>query len=167
MNILRKTSNNKNAFTLTEMCVIFIVIAILATLAITNYLKIIEKSTMSEAWAFLGKLKNTEAIYYLNNQNYISYCVDQACTNPLSMEWPHFSYYDHLVLYGCPGSNCNEWWVMPFRESGEDASTNPPVVAALYKDKPGCRQHSFMRLDTGKKGYTSCASGNTTITFLD
>lgn len=159
----------QKAFSLLEMCVIIVILTILAIFATVKYYKTIENTKMSEAWLFLSSLKDAEAQYHLEQGKYITYCTDSACTDALGLDWPSFRYFQHLIIYGCPGANCNEWWVSPFRATGEDASTNPPAVAALYFDHPttGCRQHTFMRLDNGRRGYTSCAGGPTTISIID
>ncbi|MFH1691736.1 MAG: prepilin-type N-terminal cleavage/methylation domain-containing protein [Candidatus Omnitrophota bacterium] len=164
-----KIKNNQRGFSLVEICIIVVIIGILAAFARVGYYKTIENAKLSEAWIFLSKLKTAESQYHLEKEIYIYNCSDTACTNALGLDWPSFEFFQHLVMYGCPGGNCNEWWVTPFRQTGEDATVNPPVVAALYIDKtnPACRQHAFMRLDNGKRGYTSCAGGPTTITMID
>ena len=60
----------KKAFTLVEVLVVVIVLGILATIALPQFIKIARRSRLAEAWAGLGALKSAEAVYYMNENKY-------------------------------------------------------------------------------------------------
>ena len=61
----------KRAFTLVEVLVVVIVLGILATIALPQFLKMGRRARLAEAWAGLGALKTAEGVYYLENDSYV------------------------------------------------------------------------------------------------
>jgi prepilin-type N-terminal cleavage/methylation domain-containing protein len=61
---------NKKAFTLIEMLVVVVIIAILAAIALPQYQKVLEKAKSAEAVTYVRALANAEKLYYLANNEY-------------------------------------------------------------------------------------------------
>ncbi len=54
---------NERGFTLLELLMVVVILAILAAIAVPQYLKVVEKSRISEAISLLGNLRNSEMRY--------------------------------------------------------------------------------------------------------
>jgi prepilin-type N-terminal cleavage/methylation domain-containing protein len=63
--MLRKT----RSFTLVELIIVVIIVGILASLGLTQYSALVEKSRLAEAKVRLGVMRNLAYEYYLNNGN--------------------------------------------------------------------------------------------------
>ena len=57
----------KKGFTLLELIVVIIILGVLATLAVTQYLRMIEKSRGAEARVVIGEIRTSQAAYRLQN----------------------------------------------------------------------------------------------------
>ena len=53
----------KRGFTLIELLVVVLIIGILASVALPQYNKAVEKSRMAEAWATVSSIENAIALY--------------------------------------------------------------------------------------------------------
>ena len=62
----------KKGFTLLELLVVVIVIALLATFAIPQYLKAVERTKVSKARAHLKLLEKAEIMYRADNDTYLA-----------------------------------------------------------------------------------------------
>ena len=62
-----KLFKGKGGFTLLELLMVMIIIGILATLAVPQYLRFIEKSRAAEAVGVLGAVKTAEGLYMLEH----------------------------------------------------------------------------------------------------
>ena len=60
----------KKGFTLIELLVVVLIIGILASIALPQYTKAVEKSRATEAIQLLGNLANAEWIYYMQNSSF-------------------------------------------------------------------------------------------------
>jgi len=60
----------KKAFTLVELLIVIIIIGILATMAVPQYNKMVEKAKWSEAVSVLGSIKQAVEIYIAENSSY-------------------------------------------------------------------------------------------------
>jgi prepilin-type N-terminal cleavage/methylation domain-containing protein len=83
----------KRGFTLLELIVVVLVIAILASVALPLYTKSIEKSRMSEAKNILGALRQAEAMYYLQNGKYTNILSDLDSSVPKTCQPTHYFRY--------------------------------------------------------------------------
>ncbi len=55
----------KKGFTLIELVIVLIIVAILGTLGLTNYSRLVEKGRGAEAKAILGSIRTLAAAYYM------------------------------------------------------------------------------------------------------
>ncbi len=62
----------RKGFTLLELIVVIIILGVLATLATTQYSKMVEKSRGAEARIVLGSIRTNQAAYYLQR----GYCTN-------------------------------------------------------------------------------------------
>lgn len=62
--------SSKRGFTLIELLIVIIIIGVLATLAIPQYTKLVEKARAAEALTMIGALRSGEASYKLESGSY-------------------------------------------------------------------------------------------------
>ncbi|MCX5715788.1 MAG: prepilin-type N-terminal cleavage/methylation domain-containing protein [Candidatus Omnitrophica bacterium] len=65
------------AFTLIELMIVIIIVGILASIAIPNFSKMVEKAKAEQAATYLRVIRTGEKIYWSNNSTYIA-CADTA-----------------------------------------------------------------------------------------
>jgi len=65
----------KKGFTLLELIVVIIIIGILATLGITQYTRVIEKSRSAEAKQIMGAIRSNAASIYMQNNSSCTNCT--------------------------------------------------------------------------------------------
>lgn len=70
----------KTGFTLLELVVVIIIIAVLASLGFSQYTKVVEKMRSAEAKSNLGLLRKLQLGYYMENGVYASIEVDDLGT---------------------------------------------------------------------------------------
>ncbi|MBM3254228.1 MAG: prepilin-type N-terminal cleavage/methylation domain-containing protein [Candidatus Omnitrophica bacterium] len=81
-------------FTLLEVLMVVIIIGVLATLAIPQYTKTVEKARASEAYSNLGTLRKAEWIFYNDRspQTFTAVVASLDIENPNSMATRNFNY---------------------------------------------------------------------------
>ncbi len=65
----------KRGFTLLELLIVIIIVGIMATLGLTQYSAVVERSRGAEARQILGQLRRVCAALYMNENN-VSMCSD-------------------------------------------------------------------------------------------
>lgn len=73
---------NKKGFTLIEMMIVIAIIALLATIAIPNYVGFRKKAMTSEAKSNLGTLRTLEEAYQADQQTYLVCAAEPAAGIP-------------------------------------------------------------------------------------
>jgi len=61
----------KKGFTLVELLIVVIIIGILATIAMPQYQRFVERSRAAEANTILGAIRNAEEVYKIDNAKYL------------------------------------------------------------------------------------------------
>ena len=74
--------NNKKAFTLIELLVVVLIIGILASVALPQYQKAVEKSKATQAFVLLDSIRTSFDAYYMANGNYPTKFAD------VDLSWP-------------------------------------------------------------------------------
>ena len=91
------------AFTLLELIVVIVIVTILASLALAQYKKVVEKGRASEAYTNLSKLRKLALAYYYQHRNWPLVDADD---NDLLVDIPH----DVEISVGgagCGSVNCS------------------------------------------------------------
>ncbi|MBI3324229.1 MAG: prepilin-type N-terminal cleavage/methylation domain-containing protein [Candidatus Omnitrophica bacterium] len=91
-------------FTLLELLIVVIIIGILASLAMPQFLKTKEKSYMAEALAILGAIRNSEIRYYANQSTY-TLTVAELDFNPSDVAGTVRYAYTIPTAFGGPAPN--------------------------------------------------------------
>ena len=67
----------KTAFTLLELLIVIVIVGVLATIALPNFNKMIDKAKADQAVTYLKVIRSGEKIYYAGNSAYIA-CANAA-----------------------------------------------------------------------------------------
>jgi len=70
------SASNKKGFTLIELLVVVLIIGILASVALPQYQRAVDKARASEAFLSLKALSDASAVYYLQNGSYTGMTMD-------------------------------------------------------------------------------------------
>lgn len=104
----------KKGFTLLELVVVIIIIAILASLGFTQYTKIVERGRASEARTILGQLRTAQEMYqleyytggtYINNFSNLGVEAPSNC-DPLNGQLFYFRYWCITNPPSCNARRC-------------------------------------------------------------
>ena len=95
--------NNKKGFTLIELLVVVLIIGILASIALPQYFKAVEKSKAAEALSLFGSIASAQQRYYLVNDNFsdtfggIDLEFTDASGNAVTTERTSFTTKNYLI----------------------------------------------------------------------
>ena len=94
----------KRGFTLLEIIVVIIILGVLATLGLTQYGSMIEKSRGAEAKAILGDLRKLGAAFYLENQTLNGITNSEFNLGTDNLAIPSTCRSSHYFSYAASGS---------------------------------------------------------------
>ena len=89
----------KKGFTLIELIIVIIIIGVLASLGLGQYVKVVEKGRAAEARMILGTLRTAEIAYYTEFQTYES-------VGNLGVSAPASCLSTHFFSYSCTTGTC-------------------------------------------------------------
>ena len=145
---------NKKGFTLIELLVVVLIIGILASIAIPQYFKVVERAKLAEAQAFTANVKNSNERYLARTGLYL---VDQAQLNSLDISFPGASPYygmKNFKVLSMQSTNC----------ASGDPGYNLKVQRITNNSGVSPRYGNYtVVLDrcTGETTYESCANCDT------
>ena len=112
-------------FTLIELLVVVLIIGILASVAMPQYNKAVEKSRATQALAILKSLYAAQETYYMANGSYAT-SFDEL---DLSVPWTGTTKW----LSGAVDTRSNDKWSLQIYKSGEDAAIYLGRISGEYK----------------------------------
>ncbi len=100
--------NKHKGFTLIELLVVVLIIGILASLAIPQYFKVVEKSRVSEAMSLIAALKSAEERFLARGGNYTANFtqLDISYPNMTATSLPGKFFTASLRAGNCTGGPC-------------------------------------------------------------
>ncbi|MCD6539230.1 MAG: prepilin-type N-terminal cleavage/methylation domain-containing protein [Candidatus Omnitrophica bacterium] len=87
----------RGGFTLAEVIIVVVIIGILATLAVPNYIKAVERTRNKEAISMLKLIQQAEKMYRLENNGYVACNSNANCNNKLKLNLPSGGNWDYKV----------------------------------------------------------------------
>ena len=136
----KRLHSGKAGFSLAELTIAVVVIALLATFAVPRYMQMVEKSKASEAFAYLAEIGSAQARYNAQHGEYASVLGDLdielrapnhfAVGSPTSGDWE--TEWEVALLRTGPASGYSPYSVI-FDENGFNAasSTIPPELVSF------------------------------------
>ena len=89
----------KKGFTLVELLIVVIIIGILATIAMPQYQRFVERSRQAEANTILGSIRNAEEVYRIDHDSYIAALPGNAGDDDLMNVLPADDSDEHYFTY--------------------------------------------------------------------
>lgn len=114
-----------DGFTLIELLVVVLIIGILASVAMPQYNKAVEKSRATQALAILKSLYAAQETYYMANNAYASSFDELDISVPWTGATKWFS--------GAVDTRSNDKWSLQIYKSGEDAAIYLGRISGEYK----------------------------------
>ena len=74
----------KKGFTLTELLITIVVMAVLASIAIPSFAKSAERARANQAIAYLRTIRTAETMFFSKNGTYVTSCADFPACAPCS-----------------------------------------------------------------------------------
>jgi len=100
----------KRGFTLLEIIIVIIIIGILATLGLTQYGRVVERSRGAEARSILGTMRTQAAAFRLEHGNFTGFTVANLGVGGTASDIPTACAATHFFSYGtattCAGTAC-------------------------------------------------------------
>lgn len=111
----------KKGFTLLELMVVIVIIGVLATLGLTQYSRVIEKSRAAEAKSILGALRSTAATRYMENN---SDCTTCTTANLITNVYPAACGPSHYFSYSITASSATGFTALATRCTASGKAPN-------------------------------------------
>lgn len=137
-----KSTMKGKGFTLIELLIVIIIIGILATLAIPQYTKMVEKSRTGEAKTVLGSMRTGEELYFAAENKYTNLITDleKYVTVPDTTSVAHyFKYRSGTQIIGSAGASdfnitATRKNVAETTAGGKSPGVTTPYDISLYKN---------------------------------
>jgi prepilin-type N-terminal cleavage/methylation domain-containing protein len=122
MAVYRKRGVDKmsRGFTLLELIIVIVILGIMATLAATQYTKMVEKSRGAEARVALGSIRTNEAAMRLQN----SACSSTATDAGVGVDFPSACTTTHYFSYSLIAAASNTFTARATRCTGSGKTPN-------------------------------------------
>ena len=117
----------KKGFTLLELIVVIIILGILATLAATQYTRMIEKSRGAEARIILGSIRTNEAAYRLQ----MAYCTNTGTDVGIGSDYPSACTTTHYFSYGLTANTADGFTALATRCTAGGKTSNASTAATI------------------------------------
>jgi prepilin-type N-terminal cleavage/methylation domain-containing protein len=101
----------KKGFTLLELIIVIVILGVMATLATTQYSRMVEKSRGAEARTALGAIRTNEAAMRLQNGS----CSSVAADAGISTDFPSACTGTHYFSYGLTAASGNTFTAVATR----------------------------------------------------
>lgn len=98
---MKARRRNERGFTLLELLMVVVILAILAAIAVPQYMKVVEKSRMSEAVSLLAQVRGAESRYFAQFGTYVT-TLAELDFNPESLDVVGTKFFNYSVVAG-PG----------------------------------------------------------------
>ncbi|MEK7656673.1 MAG: prepilin-type N-terminal cleavage/methylation domain-containing protein [Elusimicrobiota bacterium] len=135
---MKKTPQGKSAgFTLIELLVVVLIIGILASIAIPQYFKVVERARVAEAHTFISQLKQSQERYLARNGQYLTVTGDIA--TKLDIEFPKeggagfFGMKFYSAALGAGSGSCDLKYSIELTRVPANAGVAPRYGASGYK----------------------------------
>jgi len=157
---------DKKGFSLIEIIVVLVIIAILSAIAIPNFINYTEKSAAQAAQNNLITIFNAEKIFYLNNNYYCTTSTQNTtCATPANLNTNLFlNISDSYFSYSCidPNSASDGNNGSSFKCTATNLSDNTFYLTVVYNPNPAVNITSIIL-----PGATNCpgAACNPTCTY--
>ncbi len=114
----------KKGFTLVELIIVVIIVGILASIGLTQYNKVVEKSRAAEAREILGTLRSAEIAEYNENGSYVVVSsLGVGAPEDCTATSHYFSYACATATGTCTASRCASGGKPPAMASGAYTKT--------------------------------------------
>ena len=126
----------KKGFTLVELIIVIIIVGILASIGLTQYNKVVEKSRAAEARMILGTLRSAQIAEYNENGNYVTVAgLGVGAPDGTCLSTHFFSYACATATGTCTATRCTGAAGKP--QGGTTAWTKALSIAGTWTGTAG------------------------------
>ncbi len=123
----------RKGFTLVELIIVIIIVGILASIGLSQYNKVVEKSRAAEARMILGTLRSAQIAEYMENGAYVV-AASLGVGAPASCAATHFFSYACTTDGTCTATRCTTGGKP---QNGTTAWTKSLTVAGVWGGTAG------------------------------
>ncbi len=116
------SSKARKGFTLVELAVVIVIIGVLAAFGVPRFLKSVERSKASEAFAFLSAVRSSQERYLAQ---YGQYCTDISL---LDIQYPAPAYFSVGTVSAGSTNQIQNSWTLTLTRTGASAGDGQYTV---------------------------------------